>query len=184
MLLDRNPGSCNWDTGPFQARGFSNRNHSLMDCSRCWLICIINIHQEAVKAPEIVTFINALFQFHSIHPGEIRKGRAPFKLKLSITLVYCCVLTMIGFPLAFVYGLHWIHPCKATLAGYWAILECGQNGTDLSVLLKATKFSLKILVILINHWLWSITVHAGAFGVSVFHTLSVISVQQIMQRFV
>lgn len=138
----------------------------------------IFIQQEKSKMHEIVQFCNGLFQFDEIYPITGKGSRIPLKIKINMVMVYCMSLSAVAFPPGYAYGLHWWSPCKSSLVGYWIIPECS--------LIQCPKFAetlIKCVVLLINHWLWSLSMHGGTFCVAVLNTMCVSTIHQFIQRF-
>lgn len=132
------------------------------------------VHEQVKKGQDITNFCNALFQFDEIYGTmQLMENRVPFRIWLIMIMGYSIVISTIAIPLGFVYGLHWMNPCKASLVGYWLLPECyGRMST----------FSIKLAMMLLNHWMVSMSIHSAGFLVSVLTTMSVGSIQQFIQR--
>lgn len=111
------------------------------------------IHMEALRshAGELCLYVNGLLKF----PNNNSFGSQTSFKKLSIldklNIVFAYILppmTML-LPICFVYGLHLLNPCKASLLGYWMLPECQSCG-------GRTVFGriIKSVVIVCNHALW------------------------------
>lgn len=162
------------------------KNNSPVDDTLSW-ICLafllsglFFVHEFRRKASEIGLYVNALFQFHSIHPNTNKLTRITIRAKANILFVYGLLIGVATIPIGFTYGLHWQNPCKATIAGYWSIQECRANSHY-----KCNIFChfRKCIVFLLNHWLWLMTLHAGFFAGSVLFIWSIFAIQQFIQRY-
>lgn len=133
------------------------------------------------KAIELVQLFNCIFQFEQLYPG--RKQPETLRSKLNKLIVYSMAMSAIGLPLGFVYGLHIMGLCKTSLVGYWLIPECcgGENGLKfhLPILFK---FPMKLIVFLVNNWMWSMTMHSATFTAGVPSTMGVCSIHLIVRR--
>ncbi len=96
-------------------------------------------------------YINGIIQISQVI-GSTHQRVYPLKEKLD--LLFCSLLAPSGIVIApiFVYGLHWMSPCKPSLSGYILILEyynkaIGNGGTVIN-------FGVKIGVFIFNHLFW------------------------------
>lgn len=82
------------------------------------IACQIIGYQEKAKEHEITQYCNGLFQFEEKYSTVLSKdNKAPFIIWISILMVYATLITMVALPLSFVYGFHWLNPCKPSLVG-------------------------------------------------------------------
>lgn len=154
-----------------------------------WLGVLIHIfshvfvHEHVKKIEEIALFCNAIFQFDDIYGGtSVKQKRATFRIKLIMMLVYCIVISTFAIPLGFVYGLHWFSPCRASLIGYWLIPECFGMERIFSAYFPKSILSIKLIIMLLNHWMVSISIYSSAFSLCVLTTMGIGSMQQYIQR--
>lgn len=133
------------------------------------------------KSSEIVLYINSLFQFDLEHPFAGRLRQMSLRTKGNIALVYGLIISCFIIPIGATYGLHWINPCKATLVGHWSLHECRHD--DLVQKCHAACFVTKVMIFLLNHWMWSISLFAACFIACNVHILSMIAIQQFLQRY-
>lgn len=130
------------------------------------------------KAMEIRDCINMLYELDLILPGKHGATQTSLLLKIYVLFIYTAFGAAFVLPIIPAHGLHWINPCKSTLAGYWMIRGC---------LSKSKQPGLDILVqsgvILLNQGVWSFVVNATIFGASVIHILAVAAIQQLIQRY-
>lgn len=137
----------------------------------------------AKKAEEISLFFNFLFQFDSMYPITVSElTRMSVRVKMSIVLVYCSLITAFVLPIGYVHGLYWRNPCKAGLVGYWLIPECWRTAENCVISMKSFNMLAKCLILALNHWLYSYSLHATVFGVAGIHTFGVIAIHQFIQR--
>lgn len=147
-----------------------------------------NIYVNERKPEEITLYINYLYKIESIYGKLFRtssKNVASFKLKMTLWLTKCACVTTIVFPIAFVYGLHWNNPCKATMVGFSFITKCRcVVGIDQTHFQVAKNTSLEVLVFLVNHWFWSFGLQGAIFGVLLIATMTMLSIDEIIGGFV
>lgn len=163
------------------------KSTSLMESFTSWLSLFflvasrIHLHIVTSKETEIVTYINALFQFDLIHSSGAHQQRRPLKIKFTVAVVYCGLVSAILFPFGFVYALHWTNPCKVSLVGYWLLGECRTpNSTDANF--YSMGFIAKSVIFLVNHWLWTFSFNAAVFTVYLLNMLSVLVIHQFIER--
>lgn len=131
--------------------------------------------EQEKKGQEIAHFCSALFQFEDMYPTTpAKQHRVPLPMKLITVMVNCIMGSTFIVPFGFVYCLHWINPCRASLVGYWFLPECHERKSILPV---------KLVIMLLNHWMISVSFNSAAFTVCVLTTMSISSIQQFIQRF-
>lgn len=170
--LNAKPGlRTNWNTrlhAIFVAimiiQGFLQDTNLSLEGVHLWLGVLIHIfsrvfmQEQEKKGHEIAHFCNSLFQFDEANrASQLQQNRAPFRLKLIMMMVYCIVISTLGIPLGFVYGLHWFNPCKVSLVGYWLIPEC--QLFNLSFI--KSNLSIKLVIMLVNHWMASLSINSA-----------------------
>lgn len=139
------------------------------------------LHELRRKPNEIVCLLNSLFQLNSFIPGEIIQEKKSLEVTMNIAFVQCDLITAIFLPIGFVYGLHLGNPCKASLVGFWGIHNCAEVQTK-NCANHIINLIIKCVIFLLNHWMWSLAMHAGTFGVCSFITLGVRAVHQFLLR--
>lgn len=149
----------------------------------CLFVTQANFYQLSLKSGVVEKFFNGLFQLDSVLPEEIKCDQNSLRTKIDIAFVICQLITAILLPVGFVYGLHWKNPCKPTLAGCFLITTC-LSGTSINHRLHDTiDLITNYAVYILNHWMWSISLHGGVFGVAGFQTLGVRGIYQFIQRY-
>lgn len=141
--------------------------------------CLVEMKR---KPTEIRDFINALLQLDFIFKEETENRRMPLVHKINLAAVYALIMTAIVLPIGFVYIFHWENPCKSTLVGYWAIWKCYTSNEAADMIPPFADLLSQFLVILLNHWLWSFSLHGAVFCVGLMQILGTISIQQLIQR--
>lgn len=135
------------------------------------------------KPNEIILFINSLFQFNSLHPCIDLRSSFSLRVKISVFFVQCTLFTAYIFPVIFIYGIHWSSPCKISLFGYWLLKQCSQSPDNLTLIEAVCDKLTKIVVFLMNHWMWSFTIYSTIFGLTVILTLSLICLYDFIERY-
>lgn len=129
------------------------------------------------KSIEIRDSINAIFQLDSILPDKSKKTGTSLAFKVNIAFGYAALLTVLLEPIVIVHGIHWVNPCKDTLVGYWLIPRCHSDGEN-----SCMGFLLRLCVMSSNHWMWSFVGHGAVFGLTIMQLLTVVAMQQFIQR--
>lgn len=151
-------------------------------CQFSLLLVMLLLHQENKKAPELVQLANALFLLENIYPGLVEPyEKIQLKIKVKTITLNCMLVTTDALPIAFVHGLHWINPCLPTLV----IPECYKPNQVVVNLqyLKVFKFSIKGIVIFLNHWMWSLAVQATVACVGILNLMCITTVHQFIHCF-
>lgn len=135
----------------------------LFDCvSMLWGIC--NLHVHLCKSDTICLFANGLLE-HSHKFGDKRnekklKNRSMLEL-LNLSMAYGATFVACTFlPFAFTFGLHWLDPCKATVAFYRLLPEC----RGVTMPFRPACIS-KFFVLLIDYWRWAMCMSSAGFSV-------------------
>lgn len=164
------------------------RTNTLIDSVLAWnslLMLYVSqayIHQLRIKSHEIAFMINSLYHLDSLHPDHSGKESHSKVIKAKIVCAYILNLTAILMPIGFIHGPHWVNPCRTTLIGYWLLRRCYSHMQTTATTCEVfTDYLTHFGVILVNHWLWSFSIHAAAFGTAVIHTLCVTTLQQIIE---
>ncbi|CAL8146081.1 unnamed protein product [Orchesella dallaii] len=93
-------------------------------------------------------------------------------------------MTVLVTPLVFVYGLHWSDPYKSSLVGS-IILKYGPIG----IIQEGTKsksfgtMSIKILLLLFNHYVWVVGLYGFGLFVNWFHVLAIFVLRFSLKKF-
>lgn len=144
------------------------------------IVCQIFIRQEMLKKHEIVHYCSGLLQFHEKHSTYLEiEIKASLLIRINTLVAHAALISAVAIPLVFVHGLHLLNPCKPSLVGYWLIPDCSKAHMP-----RFIKPLVHCLVIILNHWLWSVNVHGGAFCIGVLMTMGVGAMHQFILRFV
>lgn len=165
-----------------------NRSSSPMESVMTWLVMILLLASHSAiydegwrRSSEIVLFLNSLFQFDSMYPSSKDTVRSmSLKSKISIAFAYGILLSSFLMPAGYIHGLHWHNPCKPAMVGYWIIPECYLNSQGFNSIIG---FGVKLLILLLNHWLWACTFQAGAFDASAIQSVGVVTIHEFVKRF-
>lgn len=140
----------------------------------------LHLHGCAKQAPTLVQYVNGNLQFIEQYKEHETKNRKSLGIqKLSIMLGYMIFISGSSMPFMIVYGLHWKNPCKPSLAGYWLLGKCNGRGSNL----KYWNLTLKILVLLWNHWLWNVGFRLGTFIIVDLHLILAQSLWNCLDTF-
>jgi len=137
---------------------------------------------------EIVLYINGLFQLNETDSKMIPTGIKEKTLnhttleKLNLLLAQALKVSVIVLPPVFVYGLHFINPCKVSLVGSILIPQCRDGGEDLSSsngLLKAlVNVFVKFSLLLVNHYMLAIGLFVAILMVCWIWILGIVLLRQ------
>lgn len=150
------------------------------------VVSIVYVREIRNNSVETVSLINYLFQLDSILPNRSpKKEMSSLEIKINVAFVHCEIISALMLPIGIVYAFHIRNPCQTTLDFHWIIPDCNTSPgiPDLAIFQHYTFFLVvKILVFLINHWIWSYALHACVFGICTFQTLSVRAIHQLVIR--
>lgn len=106
-----------------------------------------------------------------------------YPLKEKLDLLYGSLLAPNVFVIApiFVYGLHWMSPCKPSLSGYMLIPECRDQVIGISG--KIINFGAKLVVFIFNHLSWMAGIHCAAYANGGILVLCVMSFHDFLLAF-
>ncbi len=80
--------------------------------------------------------------------------------KFNLVLVPVLMISMTMFAPCFVFGIHWINPCKPSLLGYFLLDECyGTSNVHQGYHNLFKRVVLKLFICTLNIWMW----YFGAF---------------------
>ncbi len=124
-------------------------------------------------APELASFLNGLIQFEQMYHPKKSKKLSEMKLQdiLQILILKLAPLTQLLLPFGVVFGLHWMNPYKASLAGYWLILDSPKENDCWYY--KITAAVNKLIVLGINYWTWNFLFTMALFVVVTIHFVCV-----------
>lgn len=91
-------------------------------------------------------------------------------------------ITGITLPIAFIYGLHWKHPCLSSLAGYGLITECANTGNT-GMNKNCGFITVKIMVLLFNHYIWQFGYSCTIFIISGLQIMCAMTLQSYLRMF-
>lgn len=127
------------------------------------MLCMIWLHVLFVslrlKASTVCQYVNGIFHLADTFKQSNSKRKLPLVIFIDVAYAYMTCYVYTVFPFCFVYGLHWLQPCKSSLMGYWLLPECSSSS-----LCESPNSFVKLVIFLINHWMWSMGFHAGALG--------------------
>lgn len=167
---------------------FLKRNSTLMESVIAWnslaflLIGHAFVRELRLKPDEIRSLFKSLFQINFILPNKQATSKTPFLIRVNVVVVYGVLFGAPLLPIGFAHGLHWANPCKPALAGYWFIPKCHSKVNPELGLDAFVDYSIQFLVIMLNHWLWSVSLHAPAFAICGVTVLVVVAIKQFIQR--
>lgn len=107
-------------------------------------------------------FLNIILKFSRKNTQNFMKSKYSGNIVESFNLVLVPMLmfSITIFIPCFVFGLHWINPCKPSLLGYFLLDECrGIRYLYSGYFFELRKVLLKISVYIVNLWMW----YFGAF---------------------
>lgn len=129
----------------------------------------LHIHFCRILAQQIVLLINGLLQFENLYKKPKRKlsNMSVFEI-LNRMMIKLVILSYVLLPLGIVFGFHWNHPWKASLAGYWLIPKPNTVGTGIFAIVLTT--ILKHVVLFFKYWVWMFGIMAPVFVVGAIHS--------------
>ncbi len=141
------------------------------------------------KGPTLKVYLNSLFAFKKSYGSKtftiqqlLQHSLIEF---LNLMVVPMLLITCVIFPPIYVLGVHWKYPCKPSLVGHFMLLECyqwqiyGILGTMLSIIGSITK----LIIVLVNMWIWSFAVHGCTFIFSTVHIISTMMLHENVVHF-
>lgn len=126
---------------------------------------------------EIVAFINSVLQLASMEKNQRKSKGKKVMDKINILLAHNIYMGLIAFSFVFPVGLHFRNVCKPSFAGYWLLPECSGH-------CHQTIFAsvLKICLSILNWWLTSLALSAGAFLLCNLQILCVFTLKDLLAR--
>lgn len=149
-------------------------------------ICIrpsLYLYELATKPGEITFLLNALFQMNRILPEKLERKRTSTLIKMNLVFVHAAIASAVAMPVILVHGLHWGNPCRASIAGHRLIRRCHTDRSRIRWMFEAFHFVMELFVMMVNHWLWSLSFHSGLFAICTILTMAVLAIQQFIQRY-
>ncbi len=121
-------------------------------------------------------YVNGVVQLSKLTKKVSGSKSSPSTLITKLDLAFAKTLTpnIAAYPVFFVFGLHWLSPCKPSLAGYFIIPECTtnfQSGYENSL----SNILVKFVICLMNSWSWTAGLFCAGFctaGIVVLCNLS------------
>ncbi len=156
----------------FDFKQKSDSIQSVMLCCITLLILSISyvvVHLCRIFSPQIASLINGLIQFDHFYEKRKRKFKnMPVLEILAQIMIRSSLLAQLIVPFGIVVGLHWNHPWKASLAGYWLIPKPSYLGNG--ILAQIAILIVKLVVMLLNIWIWMFGTNAPIFLIAVVYT--------------
>lgn len=148
------------------------------------LCCVSHVQVGRTKTAEMVVLLNALLQFDSIHKDKVvvRRFRS-IRDRMNILFVQSIILSVVVVPIGYVYGFHWMQPCKPSIVGYFVIDECHSWPMAKSLFQKTWDKLAKICVFMLNHWMWSYGLHGAAFCTCAFLTITTSRIRSFIETY-
>lgn len=145
-----------------------------------WAVFSINSCHK--NAGVICGYINSLLSFCYRYK---RHGKMKKSFPLITTLnIACAYGTYFGcghfLPFGFVFGLHSGNPCKAGFLFYWILPEC-KAGAHQHLSTYFLPFLAKVVVLLINYWMWMFAMTAAAFITPVILVFCCMTVKECLE---
>lgn len=106
---------------------FLMKNSAMMETIIAWsLLTFLLIGHNFVcefrmKPDETQGLFNSLFHLNSLLPNKVETIKTTLPIRANLLVGYAMILSALLIPIGFAHGLHWLNPCKPTLAGYWLI---------------------------------------------------------------
>lgn len=147
---------------------------------------MLHLHSCYDQAQEWVLYINSNFDFIEKYKrfGSINRKLSGIE-RLSIMIGYMVLVSGMVMPPVIVYGLHFKNPCKPSLAGYWLLEQCASdyyrirnNAVEMNL-----SMAKKVLLLIVNHWLWNFGFRLGTFIISGFHVLLVQNLRDCLDAY-
>lgn len=148
----------------------------------CHFCCTCQIFIMEAKSGEIKLYVNSLYKFHYTHQAFMAKRPPVLQARVGILLAKCLTISILILPVFFVYGLHWVKPCKVSLVGYWVLRECQATDGRATNLPGWSLNCVKLAVFFLNHWMWVFGLHGSTFGVTVISTLAIVCLRDFIER--
>lgn len=141
-------------------------------------LCYIYVNE--TKPTEITLYINSLYEFDSIYRNITQpNSNNSFQTRMALVLLLSGIFSATVVPIIIVCGLHWTNPCKTTLIGFWLLEEC--QATTLTFL-KIPNAATKLLIFLMNHWIWAFGLQGVQFGIQIINTSAIICIHEFIER--
>ncbi len=99
---------------------------------------------------------------------------------LNLLIIPLLIFTVAIFPPIFVIGVHWISPCKPFLIGYFLLQECNslKQLTNFKVLWNLFRVLIRILILVVNIWIWCFSFNEIAFGCIVVVIIGTLKIRE------
>ncbi len=143
------------------------------------------------KGPALKMYLNNLLNFYNRYKPKIRKSK---ELKFSsmsilewlhLLLVPMLLISSIVFPPLYVLGVHFINPCKPSLIGYMALLECQKDAkiNTNGLLLVVIGIIPKAVVLVGNICVWLNVLHGALFLLIIVTLIGAMMTTECLQIF-
>lgn len=146
-----------------------------------------DLHLCRTQASTICLYVNGMLEFgkrYKNNPRNRKKRQNLLIEDLNRSFAYGFFMTMTLLQVVYLYGLHWKHPCRPSVAAYWLIPECHWNGNQIQkVSCQIWNILLKMVIFLWNHWMWSFSLHTGLFVIAGIQILCSISLGPHIQTY-
>lgn len=141
------------------------------------------------NAHSICVYINGLLTFSEMGSkskySQSSCKNLTFISQANIYFAYIFHASIIAFPIAYLYGVHMMFPCNPSLVGYFLNPVCWNDTPGFlqafSVFQLVT-YSLKFIILLINHWIWSFGAQITALVITVILIICPISFGIALKR--
>lgn len=99
-----------------------------------------------------------------------------FLYLINLVFAYGWAGSLVPLPFLYLYGLHWLNPCKPAIVAYSVIPQCFQGNMSTGDITGFANSCIKIIVLVLNHWVWALGCSIGSFGIS---GLMILCIQQL-----
>lgn len=94
------------------------------------------------------------------------------------TCLSCCF-----FSVVFVYGFHWLAPCKPSLFGYFLLKECKYSRTAIMIKNSILYNLFKFLLFAVSVWMFTFSAFATTFAMGNIQILCNLTIKHFLQRY-
>lgn len=115
---------------------------------------------------DFCTYVNGLKFLVMKNTSTCAKSEKGSFETVSVFLGYIIYISTFVVPVAFIYGLHSINPCKPSLAGYFLLFACQdtRNAANIdSTIYKIVSHFMQFCLLLLNHWFWAFGFNVAGF---------------------
>ncbi len=147
------------------------------------MYCYVFVFSMKLKLPTVIAYINGHVNLDT--KGKVKRLRLSQLEKYTMLFCYMLPLYSLVSPFVLVYGIHWHHPCKPSLIGYWLLDECTTVYTEFSTYSfcgAIVGFVIKLAVFAINQWNMSFVLSVPPF-VGALVVFGALGFNKYMQQF-